>query len=126
MMPFGALIRILDGKRRHIEVSEIRLTEILTFVASRVIVNSEWYLEFYRDVRETSWCGASSCTEDHYTEYGYFEDRMPRAVEVDAKWYLNIRTFLIRSVRFLGESPQHHFERGGFKERRRAHRDWVL
>jgi len=127
MMTFGTLIRIPDGKRRIIELSETRLKEILTFVASHIVVDADWYLEFYRDVQEAIRRGESSSAKDHYTKYGYFEDRMPRAFKVDAKWYLSEYPDVADAIRSgLVESPQHHFERDGFKEGRRAHRDWVL
>jgi hypothetical protein len=127
MMPFGALIRIPDGKQRIIEVSETRIRELLGFVAAHIVVDQDWYLEVYRDVFEAVQCGVSASAKDHYVHYGYFEDRLPRHFKVDADWYLAQYPDVADAISSgaVG-SPQHHFERDGFREGRRAYSDWTL
>lgn len=127
MMPYGALIRIPEGKQRIIEVSEARLMELLVIAASHIDVDEEWYLNSYRDVYEAIQRGSSSSAKDHYVHYGYFEDRLPRHFEVDVNWYLAEYPDVAEAMRVGSvESAQNHFERNGFKEGRRPYTDWVL
>jgi hypothetical protein len=127
MMPFGALIRIPDGRQRILEVSEVQLMQLLKFVASHIVVDEDWYLDKYRDVLEGIQDGASSSAKDHYIHYGYFEDRLPRPFKVDANWYVAEYSDVAEAIRSGAvESPQQHFEKDGFKEGRRPYPDWAL
>lgn len=128
MISFGALVRHSDdGNQTIIEVAESRIKPILVVVAASVAVDEEWYLEFYRDVSDALESGAASSARDHYINYGYFEDRLPRPFVVDEQWYLAQYPDVSEAIRSgkVG-SAQHHFERDGFKEGRIAYRGWSL
>jgi hypothetical protein len=129
MMAYGALIRIpTDHKPRIIEVDEANLRAVLVAYAMHVEVDEVWYLQSYRDVRDALESGIVSSAREHYAQYGYFEDRLPRPIYVDETWYVKEYPDVAAALQNGGEvrSAQAHFELYGFKEGRRPHVAWSL
>lgn len=85
------------------------------------------YREKYPDVEEGIRDGQFGSGKHHYVEFGYFEDRFPRHIEVDDGFYqTEYRDVAEHLVAGRLASSQEHFEFYGFKEGRLPRRDWRL
>jgi hypothetical protein len=88
----------------------------------RIRLDEDWYLKQYPDVRDAIDRGEFSSASEHYTKVGYFEHRMPHAIEVEEAWYLeqypDVRDAVANGVFANGQT---HFTRVGFREGRFPH-----
>jgi hypothetical protein len=94
---------------------------------SAVVVDSDWYLKTYPDVREAIESGVVSSAEEHYRRYGYWEHRKPYEIVVNEEWYASAYPD-IKAAIDTGNFPsgQEHFDLLGFKEGRLPHADFTL
>jgi hypothetical protein len=84
------------------------------------VVDEEWYLTQYPDVRAGIRPGGFRSAYQHFLEFGYREGRVPRNPGVDEAWYLAAYPDVadaIRSGRF--KSAYDHFMQNGYGEGRK-------
>ena len=110
-----------------VEVPEKLLRQLLTYIADSIIVDTDWYILKYPDVRDAIRQGTVESAKEHYVLYGYFENRMPRLISVDESFYMREYPDVSEAIR-LGhvQSAQSHFELYGFKEGRLPCKEWQL
>jgi hypothetical protein len=101
--------------------------DLLRIALDRVEIDERYYLRSYPDVGEALENGLFSSAQHHYTEFGYFEGRLPFRIEVDEEFYFRANPDIRESVRGgLIPSAQVHFERFGYKEGRLPRDGWTL
>ena len=127
MIVYQALIVEKPEDTPVVEVSEKLLHQILTCIADLIIVDADWYISKYADVRDAIRQGMVESAKEHYVSYGYFENRMPRLILVDESFYFREYPDVSEAIR-LGhvQSAQSHFELYGFKEGRLPCKEWQL
>ena len=83
------------------------------------VVDEEWYLSFYPDVRAAIADGRVSSAESHYRQHGKREKRLPTRPVVDEVWYLLRYPDVARAVQggFV-KSAYDHFVQAGYREGR--------
>lgn len=93
----------------------------------RVVVDEDWYMRRYPDVREAIASGTYTDATGHYIRHGYFENRLPYAIQVDEPWYLNTYEDIGEAVRTgVFDTGQGHFEEVGFREGRLPYPNFSL
>jgi hypothetical protein len=77
------------------------------------------YLKTYADIGQAVENGSVPSAAQHFAFDGYFEGRLPFAIDVEEKWYLQQYPDVAESIR-LGSvaSAQRHFEENGYREGR--------
>jgi hypothetical protein len=60
----------------------------LATLPSAEMVDGEWYVETYPDVRAAIMNGQFKSAVQHYLAYGFQEGRLPSSPKVDEAWYL--------------------------------------
>ncbi len=119
-----------DLIRRSVEISTIRgelrvnvSYEDFILILKRMIVGTdvdeEWYLRTYEDIAKAVREGTIESAQQHFTEDGYFEGRLPFPIQVDDRWYMDQYPDVGDSVR-RGALPsaQAHFDEDGYREGR--------
>ena len=76
-----------DG--HYVELLETKFRELVRCMLSYVEVDETWYRDTYLDVHQAIVAGTMPSARHHFIKDGYFEDRFPRAIKVDEKWYLS-------------------------------------
>lgn len=89
------------------------------FRSAEVVLDEEWYLSCYPDVRAAIADGHFSSAESHYRAHGRKEKRLPSPPAVDEAWYLLRYPDVVRAIQ-LGQvkSAYDHFVRFGYGEGR--------
>jgi hypothetical protein len=94
---------------------------------AKVRVDEAWYLEAYPDVREAIAGGAVPDARTHFVMFGYYEHRMPYAIDVDEAWYLRAYPDVEKAVqRKHFTTAQDHFNQYGYREGRLPHANFSL
>ena len=94
---------------------------------ARVRVDEAWYLAAYPDVGEAIAAGTVPDGRTHFVMFGYYEHRMPYAIDVDEAWYLRVHPDVHKAVqRRHFASAQDHFNRFGYREGRLPHANFSL
>ncbi|HUO55622.1 MAG TPA: hypothetical protein VMU18_12815 [Rhodoblastus sp.] len=116
-----------DQNSQFIRIEENRLRTALRALLLAVDLDEKWYLETYDDIRAAYKQGKIASAREHYVESGYFEDRWPRPMKVNADWYLRTYPDVAGDIR-AGKcvSAQEHFEQHGFREGRKPFPGWTL
>jgi hypothetical protein len=84
-----------------------------------VVVDEEWYLSRYPDVRAAVEDGRLSSAASHYHRYGRRERRLPTKPVVDETWYLLRYPDVARAIRSgLVKDAYDHFVQIGYGEGR--------
>jgi hypothetical protein len=87
-----------------------------------VIVDAEWYLSQYPDVKEHI-PGQFLSARDHFIRNGYQEGRVPIKPMVDEAWYLTTYPDVAEAVRSgRAKSGFDHFIENGYAEGRKPNR----
>lgn len=117
---------------RLIELSETTATidrtffvELLWPTLRKLRFDEEYYRSANKDIREAEARGVIKDLYWHYVHFGFFEDRLPCLVEVDAAFYT--RTYPDVAAAIVENrvaSCQAHFESRGFAEGRLPRRGW--
>jgi hypothetical protein len=110
-----------------VAVSPDLMTALLKTLASTIVVNQAWYCEVNPDIARAIAAGLFKDAQHHYIEFGYFEDRLPRFINVDDDYYRAENQDVAAGIA-SGEIPssQWHFEQHGFREGRSPSRGWTL
>jgi hypothetical protein len=84
-----------------------------------VDVDESWYLGTYPDIAEAIKSGVVASAKAHFIEHGYFEGRLPFALEVDEIWYRGTYHDIAAAID-RGELPSAtaHFNEFGYQEGR--------
>lgn len=117
-------IRLGDGGAQA-TISRAVMLGLFRPLLTQVRFDAEFYRRMNPDLARAEATGIIKNLHEHYLEFGYFEDRLPCAVEVDAAFYTReypdvAASILERTVK----SPQWHFESFGFKEGRLPRANW--
>jgi hypothetical protein len=118
----GKIIEIDDSVAT---VSRSFLVELLWPTLKRIRFDEKYYRTANKDLREAEEAGRLKDLYSHYINFGYFENRLPCAVEVDGTFYA--RSYPDVAVAVLENrvpSCQNHFETTGFAEGRLPRRGW--
>ena len=122
--PFNTIrskVRIVDADGKlTVTASYEEFLDLVRAVLSVIEVDEAWYLEKYPDVAEGIKAGKVTSARQHFMHNGYFEGRLPFAMQVDERWYLMENPGVaeyIRNGRL--ESAQQHFDHDGYREGRR-------
>src|SRR5271157_1338586 len=112
-------IIVPSQKTEFVAVEKNHFVAFLEPHVARILVDEAWYLAQYPDVREAVECGDVGDAAEHYRRSGYYEHRMPYAIEVDEAWYLaqyaDVRDAVAQGVFVSGIA---HFYEVGFREGR--------
>jgi hypothetical protein len=94
---------------------------------AKVRVDEAWYLEAYPDVRDAIAAGIVPDVRTHFLMFGYYEHRMPHAIDVDEAWYLVAYPDVHKAIqRRHFASAQDHFNQYGYREGRLPCANFVL
>jgi hypothetical protein len=89
------------------------------FRAALPVVDEEWYLSCYPDVRSAVADGRVASAAEHYRTYGQREKRLPTKPVVDEAWYLLRYPDVGRLIRTgRVKSAFDHFVQAGYSEGR--------
>jgi hypothetical protein len=125
--PYSALVGGVQSGGRFLEVSEEALMAMLASLLDKVVVDEHWYLRTYRDVADAIQQGEYGSARDHYTRFGYFEDRLPREIRIDEEWYQGQYPDVREAIETgMVASGQQHFLDNGFREGRSPYAGWSL
>lgn len=121
--PYATLLNqkiIVPSQRtNYIAVDRNHLISFLEPHIRRIRVDEAWYLERYPDVREAVESGSLVNGAEHYWRSGYYEHRLPYAIEVDETWYIAQYPDIGDAVaNGMFGSGQAHFNEVGFAEGR--------
>lgn len=117
--------RILNIKDSSVGIDRNYLTELLQRILSLINFDEDYYRKTYKDLRDAEIRGEVIRLYAHYMHFGFFENRLPCAVEVDAAFY--VRTYPDVGAAILEKrvtSCQVHFETTGFAEGRLRRKGW--
>ena len=117
--------KILELTESSATIDRKYLVELLWPVLRRVRFDEDYYRSANRDLREAEARGELADLYGHYVNFGFFENRLPCAVEVDGSFYA--RAYPDVAVAVLENripSCQSHFETTGFAEGRLPRKGW--
>lgn len=121
--PFEALkshlnISNVDGELM-VSVKYEDVIQLIRRIIVDVAVNEAWYVEHYPDIATAITEGIVSSAKSHFVNDGYFEGRVPFAIEVDERYYLANNPGVAEHVRKRDlSSGQQHFDENGYQEGR--------
>ena len=97
------------------------LLDIVRLLLRSVTFDEAWYLAEYPDIAEAIAAGEVKSARHHFIDSGYFEGRLPAALEVDEAWYLAEYPDVAEGIE-RGEilSARQHFLEHGYEEGRSA------
>lgn len=100
-------------------VSRRGLVGLIQESLDAVLVDEDWYLKTYPDVRSAVEAGAFPDATTHYRTFGYFEGRLPSLAGFSSKRYLEKNPDLRQPLGARGEAAiLDHFLRHGYQEGR--------
>lgn len=108
-----------SSKKPFVAVDEHFLQKLMEPLLARITVDEPWYLKQYPDVEAAILKGLVPDARTHYVRYGYYEHRLPYAIQVNESWYLTEYPDIQQAVDSKAfTSGQHHYETVGFREGR--------
>ena len=117
--------------RRMVEISTVRgqlrvslpydeFVQLVKSLITAVDVDESWYLQRNEDVAGAIAGGMIASAQEHFSNDGYLEGRMPFPMTVDEQWYLEQNPDVAEGLRSGSvASAQAHFEDSGYREGRR-------
>ncbi len=129
--PYATLInkKILlpSQKTNYIAAETHFLVVALKPQIERIFIDENWYLIQHPDVRVAIKDGVVRSAREHYALHGYYEHRLPYAIDVDESWYLaqyqDIKAAVVEGAFATGQA---HFEKLGYGEGRLPYQDFRL
>ena len=120
-------VRVLTPSLRLDETSNIvalsfdDFKRLIAFALEGVIVDEDWYIARYSDVREAAESrGLKSYATEHYRTHGFLEGRLPHDPVVDEAWYRQTYPDVDEAIRQGREvSAKSHFVEQGYHEGRK-------
>ena len=113
-------LSVVKAKRQpKIDSSYDEFLDIVRLLLRGVAFDEAWYLAEYPDIAEAVAAGDLRSARHHFIDSGYFEGRMPRALEIDEAWYLAEYPDVAEGIaRGEIESARQHFLEHGYEEGR--------
>ena len=103
------------------------LGALLAPTLATIYIDEAWYLSHSPDVADAIARGEFTSAADHFAKVGYFEHRMPYAIEVDEPWYLEAYSDISAAVQQgVFPSGKAHFYKDGYREGRFPHANFTL
>jgi hypothetical protein len=120
-------ILLPSQKTNYIAAETHFLVVALRSRIEQIFVDEAWYLAKYPDIQSAISSGVVKSAREHYALHGFYEHRLPYAIDVDEAWYL-AQYQDIRNAVFEGTFPtgQAHFEKLGYREGRLPFADFHL
>jgi hypothetical protein len=124
--PFGSMaslknqgLLVPENNNTHFRIERNFLVSIMAKRLAGIKFDEAWYLSKYPDVKEAVRRGVVASGRDHYMAHGFYEHRMPTAIQVNEKWYLDAYPDIAEAIRAgVYKSAQAHFDQAGFREGR--------
>lgn len=111
----------------HFRIERHFLISLMEKKIAGLKFDEAWYLGKYPDVRDAVKRGVVPSGRAHYALSGYFENRMPMAIQVNEKWYLEAYPDVAEAIRRgVHKSGQAHFELAGYREGRMPYPNFQL
>lgn len=119
-------LSVVKAKRRSkVDNSFDEFLDIIRLLLRGVAFDKAWYLTEYPDIAEAVAAGELKSARQHFINSGYFEGRLPRAMEIDEAWYLAKYPDVAEAIaRGEIESARQHFLEHGYEEGRSCSPDW--
>lgn len=103
----------------RVTTSYENLIRMVKLILAGVQVDEDWYLKQYTDVAQAISDGMVGSARQHFIDNGYFEGRLPFAIDVDDKFYQKEYPDVADSIgKNSKSSAQDHFLRNGYREGR--------
>jgi hypothetical protein len=115
-----SMVRIGDVQGKlTVSATYEEFLDLIRMLLAVVEVDEAWYLEKNPDVADAIKAGTVESARQHFMYNGYFEGRLPFALNVDERWYLTQNPGVAEYVR-AGRlsSGQQHFDHDGYREGR--------
>ena len=95
------------------------LQQLIRTLLTVVEVDEAFYLSRNPDVADAVRKGTIRSAQEHFTDHGYFEGRLPYRIEVNEGWYREHHSDVATTI-ISGEygSAQDHFDGPGYSEGR--------
>lgn len=105
--------------RTKVDMTYEDVQKMIRTLLGVVEVDEAFYLSRNPDVADGIRQGTIRSAQEHFTDHGYFEGRLPYQIEVNEDWYLATHQDVAATVK-AGEyaSAQHHFDGPGYSEGR--------
>ena len=119
-----------DLLRRSVEISTVRgelrvslsyddFIKMIRLMIAGIEVDEAWYRQTYDDIGRAIQEGRIASAKRHFLDDGYFEGRLPFAVNVDETFYEQTYPDVADSIRNgIVQSSQTHFDEDGYREGR--------
>jgi len=110
---------LMPESNTHFRIERNFLVSILSKRLATIKFDEAWYLSKYPDVKDAVRRGVVASGREHYVAQGFYEHRMPVAIQVNEKWYLESYPDIAEAIRAgVYKSAQAHFDQAGFREGR--------
>jgi len=110
---------LVPESNTHFCIERNFLVSIMAKRLATIKFDEAWYLSKYPDVKDAVRRGIVASARDHYVTHGFYEHRMPVAIQVKEKWYLESYPDVSKAIRSgVYKSAQVHFDQAGFREGR--------
>ena len=126
-MPLPPSIRVLapslsldhNSKTATLSLDDFR--RLIALALDSVVVDEDWYIARYSDVREdVQASGSKSYAIEHYRTHGFLEGRLPHDPMVDEEWYRKSYPDIDEAIRLGRETDaKSHFIKQGYQEGRK-------
>jgi len=110
---------LVPESNTHFCIERNFLVSIMAKRLATIKFDEAWYLSKYSDVKDAVRRGIVASARDHYVTHGFYEHRMPVAIQVKEKWYLESYPDVSKAIRAgVYKSAQVHFDQAGFRDGR--------
>ncbi len=130
-VPFSVIRRGLNVqwpiRTDKVQIDKMFFLDLMRLGVFLIQIDEPWYRRRYLDIDAAITAGEFRNAWHHYSEFGFFEDRLPRHISVDPAFYFT--EYPDVSPTKLGsqaEPAQWHFETYGFQEGRLPRAGWTL
>ena len=114
-------------KTQYVAVDRNFFVSLFAATVADIYVDEEWYISHSPDVARAVEDRDFASPTDHFVKVGYYEHRMPYAIDVDEDWYLENYPDIADAVRrHVFESGRAHFYQVGYREGRFPHANFEL
>jgi hypothetical protein len=120
-------IIVESSNTKYLAVEQHFLRACMLSSLRMIRLDEDWYLNMYPDVKTAIDRGDVESASEHYVRFGFYEHRLPYAIEVDESWYIQTYADVREAIaRNNFESAREHFLLVGYKEGRLPYPDFRL
>jgi hypothetical protein len=120
--PFETLKGVIHltgkGETARVSMSYEEMQRMIRTLLSVIEVDEAFYLRRNADVAEGIRRGTIVSAQQHFTDHGYFEGRLPYPIAVDEAWYRKTYPDVQETLGDKFVSGQAHFDGPGYSEGR--------